>query len=206
MPDMAKQNQDSFIVHPKIMGSYSHHLFGVADGHGQYGKEVSTIIKQRYPHLFEKNIRIQSIPEAFKITSAQVNTLIDKEIEDIEFSGSTCVIVYINDQELYTANIGDSRAIIGTYEVGKSNFGCKVGIVIEGRDITRDHKPDEADEAARILSNGGRIDSFKGPEGEDVGPLRVWQKDLNVPGLAMTRALGDGAGRLAGVISIPGNY
>ena len=202
---MAKQNQDSFIVHPKIMGSYSHHLFGVADGHGQYGKEAAAIIKQCYPTLFEENLKLQSIVEAFETTSAQVNGLIEKEIEDIEFSGSTCVVVYINDQELYTANIGDSRAIIGTYEAGKSNLKCKVGVVIEGRDVTRDHKPDEADEAARILSNGGRIESFKGLEGEDIGPLRVWQKDLDIPGLAMTRALGDGAGKLAGVISIPGN-
>ena len=28
--------------------------------------------------------------------------------------------------------------------------------------LTRDHKPDEPDEAARILSNGGRIASFIG--------------------------------------------
>ena len=121
IPDTNKPNQDSFIVHPKIMGSYSHHLFGVADGHGQYGKEVSTVVKQSYPKLFEENLKSQSIPKAFEITSFQVNDLIEKEVEDIEFSGTTCVMVYINDQELYTANIGDSRAIFGIIENGKSN-------------------------------------------------------------------------------------
>ena len=39
-----------------------------------------------------------------------------------------------------------------------------------------------------------------------MGPLRVWQKELDIPGLAMTRALGDGAGVVAGVISIPGKF
>jgi len=78
-------------------------------------------------------------------------------------------------------------------------------IGIRGREITRDHKPDEPDEAARILANGGRIESFKDAEGNDVGPARVWQKDQDIPGLAMTRALGDSAGKLAGVIPIPGN-
>ena len=77
-------------------------------------------------------------------------------------------------------------------------------IDIKAREITRDHKPDEPDEASRILSNGGRIEAFKDPDGESVGPLRIWQKDQDIPGLAMTRALGDGAGRLAGVIAVPG--
>ncbi len=44
-----KQNQDSFIVCPKIGGHYSQHLFGVADGHGVYGKEVSSLVKQKLP-------------------------------------------------------------------------------------------------------------------------------------------------------------
>jgi serine/threonine protein phosphatase PrpC len=44
-----KQNQDSFIVAPKLSGRYSEHLFGVADGHGQYGKEVSSCAKQQLP-------------------------------------------------------------------------------------------------------------------------------------------------------------
>lgn len=203
IPDAAKQNQDSFIVYPKLMGSYAHHLFGVADGHGQYGKEASSVVKQRYPGLFEENLKSQSVADAFAITSAQVNECIEKELDDIEFSGTTCVMVYINDQELFTGNIGDSRAILGVSEDGKSNLPLNI-IGIRGKDITRDHKPDEADEASRILSNGGRIDSFKGPEGENVGPLRVWQRDQDIPGLAMTRALGDGAGRVAGVIAVPG--
>ncbi len=45
----SKQNQDSFLVSPKILGSYSQHLFGVADGHGQFGKEVSSTVKLVYP-------------------------------------------------------------------------------------------------------------------------------------------------------------
>ncbi len=77
-------------------------------------------------------------------------------------------------------------------------------IVIQGKAITRDHKPDEPDEAARILTNGGRIEPFKDSNGEHVGPLRVWQKSQDIPGLAMTRALGDGAGAAAGVICTPG--
>ncbi len=114
----AKQNQDSFIVHPKILGSYSQHLFGVADGHGQYGKEVSTVVKQKYPILLEENLKSYPVSEALTKTALQTNQEILNVIEDIEFSGSTCVMVFISGQELYTANIGDSRAILCTKESG----------------------------------------------------------------------------------------
>jgi len=36
-----------------------------------------------------------------------------------------------------------------------------------------------------------------------MGPLRVWMKDQDLPGLAMTRSMGDGCAAEAGAISIP---
>lgn len=114
----AKQNQDSFIVHPKILGSYSQHLFGVADGHGQYGKEVSSTVKQKYPGILEENLKSYNVPDAIIKTTLRTNEEIERNIEDIEFSGSTCVMVFIHGQDLYTANIGDSRAILATRENG----------------------------------------------------------------------------------------
>ncbi len=134
----------------------------------------------------------------------QTNHEIASTVPDIEFSGTTCAMILVNGQQLHTANTGDSRAILCTLERGE----------IQGNAITRDHKPDEPDEAARILAHGGRIEPFKGtrrllsvdPNGEHVGPLRVWQKEQDIPGLAMTRALGDAAAVVAGVIPDPGPY
>ena len=42
--------------------------------------------------------------------------------------------------------------------------------------------------------------------GEHVGPLRVWLKNEDIPGLAMTRSMGDATGCMAGVIAEPGKY
>jgi len=36
-----------------------------------------------------------------------------------------------------------------------------------------------------------------------MGPARVWHKDINVPGLAMSRSIGDLIAKNLGVISIP---
>ena len=51
-----KVNQDAFILAPNILNLNYMHYFGVCDGHGQYGKDVSTIIKQKLPALLEENL------------------------------------------------------------------------------------------------------------------------------------------------------
>ena len=44
---------------------------------------------------------------------------------------------------------------------------------------------------------------MKDDDGEFIGPLRVYMKDKDMPGLAMTRSFGDYFGSTAGVISEP---
>ena len=80
---------------------------------------------------------------------------------------------------MVSANVGDSRAII---------------VDANGRtkQLSRDHKPDCVDEKERIESEGGRCFPMKHPmTGEDFGPSRVWIGEADVPGLAMSRSLGD---------------
>jgi len=57
--------------------------------------------------------------------------------------------------------------------------------------ITRDHKPEDPLEAKVILDHDGRIDSYRDQRGLQVGPMRVWLKTENSPGLAMSRSFGD---------------
>ena len=60
-------------------------------------------------------------------------------------------------------------------------------------ELSRDHKLDNEIECERILSNGGRVESFKDTlnPNESIGPRRVWLPDQDIPGLAMSRSMGD---------------
>lgn len=59
------------------------------------------------------------------------------------------------------------------------------------------------DEKERILSCNGRIDTFREPNGDPIGPARVWLKHENVPGLAMSRSIGDLVAASVGVSAEP---
>lgn len=72
------------------------------------------------------------------------------------------------------------------------------------RILTVDHKPDMPKERQRIISCGGRVMStrIKGAP-HLLGPPRVWLKNAPLPGLNMSRSLGDLIAKQAGVISTP---
>lgn len=58
-------------------------------------------------------------------------------------------------------------------------------------------------ESERILSMKGRIDYYKDSDGRKIGPARVYGKDDDGPGLAMSRSLGDTIAEKLGVIPTP---
>ena len=74
-------------------------------------------------------------------------------VSDVRFSGSTCVSVLTYGKKLYVANVGDSRAVV--IRQAENGIGCTVS------PISRDHKPDDPEEAKVILANNGRIDSYR---------------------------------------------
>ena len=69
--------------------------------------------------------------------------------------------------------------------------------------ISRDHKPTEEDEAKRVIEYDGEIEKIEDDDGNWTGPLRVWVKGSDGPGLAMTRSFGDEVGASVGVVSVP---
>lgn len=75
-------------------------------------------------------------------------------VSDVRFSGSTCTSLMTYGRKLYVANVGDSRSIIIRQKPGnESQCTCEP--------LSRDHKPDDKEEAAVIIAHNGRIDSYR---------------------------------------------
>ena len=101
-------------------------------------------------------------------------------------------------RKLYMANVGDSRGIV-IKSLGPTPDPSQCTAIA----LTRDHKPDDKDEAERIIKNNGRINSYRDHQGNPLGPLRVWLKVEDVPGLAMTRSFGDSVAHSVGCNAEP---
>lgn len=130
---------------------------------------------------------------------------------DVKFSGTTSVSVLLWGDKIITANAGDSRAVMGRVKKGNHKQGHfyqlnSLGGVWDFNELSTDHKPNSIGEAQRILKQGGRIEPFRDMEGNFVGPSRVWLMDQDIPGLAMSRSIGDMVAASVGVSCIPGKW
>lgn len=148
----------------------------------------------------EEGYSISSPHEALHSTYEELfENLVNGQI-DISFSGSTATTCFIEGSKIITANSGDSRAIIGS-KTGPGTWTTK--------QLSNDHKPDLEEEATRILEAGGRVEPYwipneDGSDGEFLGPYRVWLLDEDIPGLAMSRSIGDLVAASVGVQWEPG--
>ena len=73
---------------------------------------------------------------------------------------------------------------------------------VKAAEFSKDHKPDDPAEKRRILAKGGRVFAIKYEDGIE-GPPRVWLGNIDIPGIAMSRSLGDKVAHQAGCISDP---
>ena len=132
--------EDIGVTIPNLTNDYKTSLFGIFDGHG--GNDVVKYIKDRIPEIIKKNLN-----DLYPIEQCFINSFnkIDEELKfyDSEYTGSTATIVLIQDNKIYCANVGDSRAYI-IYD----NYIKK---------ITVDHKCSVPEEAERIIKAGGKI-------------------------------------------------
>mmetsp|Transcript_22661 Transcript_22661/g.72913 ORF Transcript_22661/g.72913 Transcript_22661/m.72913 type:complete len:371 (+) Transcript_22661:113-1225(+) len=188
-----KKNQDSIVMQEhEETGAL---LLAALDGHGEAGDLVSQFFRDRLTKYIFSSRDFPSDPcraMATALATIEAEILEDTSI-DTEFSGTTAVVACIKDSELFVANVGDSRIILGTEE----SEG-----VWKAVPVSRDHKPDLPDERARIEATGGRVFAVEYDDGID-GPARVWLAHMDIPGLAMSRSLGDVVAHTAGVSSEP---
>ena len=204
-PNITKINQDNFFIYKNFLNNPKYIFMGVCDGHGIYGHDVSAYLVYNLPLNINNIIQNESLKN-FSIEN--INTLsplithsflkTNMELKknnkiDTIFSGSTCVSLIFTPAKILCANVGDSRAVIGKFD-GTKWFS---------KNLSNDHKPGNFLEMQRILNNDGRVEPLKNEKGEFIGPKRVWLKNDDVPGLAMSRSFGDEVAHSVGVSPLP---
>lgn len=194
-----------------IMENYHKDMtyMAVYDGHGTYGRIASDLANNSIKEYLEEykdalfkldgeedlskffKEMYKKVQNKFKEdVSALINKIVQKN--DFQLSGTCAVSILLKDNTVYTANLGDSRAVIGSCSKDET---CALEISI-------DHKPTRPEEKDRIMASGGKIERSM-VDDKEVGPYRVWKSDEDVPGIAITRSLGDLIAHEIGVSAEP---
>lgn len=186
-------NQDDFFV----MRVDDWAIYGVFDGHGPSGHDISAFVHKTLPFLvigdpaFETDLKT-ALKRAFLRVNELVGTISNQHDTDLDcsLSGTTGTLVVHRDNCLTVAHVGDSRGVLAKRDSGAKKFKAK--------DLTQDHKPTLTHERKRIEAHGGEVKRLDG----DV-PHRVFVKHRMYPGLAMSRAIGDVLAASVGVTAVP---
>ena len=212
-----KINQDSYLIIKNLNRVSNFNLFGVLDGHGEDGHHVSQFVKsfviqsiKNHPSIKPlkdpKEIYKKLIANNYEIISnifISADIQIQKEKFDFQESGTTIVLVIQIGEHIICANAGDSRAIA----IYDENFKDNKFYTSKIFPLSFDCKPELPNEKSRIYKCGGVVEkSYDTDEESDDEvhiPFRVFAKNKNYPGLAMSRCIGDIDAKQYGVIPNP---
>lgn len=216
-----KANQDVVIFQSALQGNPGNHLWGVLDGHGEYGAECARFAGSRLQLLLDSDKFLDTdARESLRRSILTVNEQLHKSSSiDDSLSGTTACLVLYQEQQgtdsvvptLFIANVGDSRAVLAKRE------GLLGSQEIVAVDITNDQTPFRDDECERVIRGGSRVmtldqlEGLKQPgvrcwtneENCDGDPPRCWAPDGAYPGTAFTRSIGDSIAERIGVIAEP---
>ena len=221
-----KTNQDAYLILPGFRGVRTSHVFGVMDGHGADGHMASGYIKREFKAAFRPpapGASARAVAGELKRAMLALHRGLADHRIDFSLSGSTAVMVYMEGTELYVANVGDSRAVLASLRPPERERERGVPVTPLGprapehearmvaTPLSEDHKPELPEERARIVKAGGEVRRLALDSGEEVGPHRVFVKGgvridgvvYDIPGLAMSRAVGDIVAHNVGVSAEP---
>lgn len=136
---------------------------------------------------------VKFIEESINHSILETNNELKSSQIETYLSGSTLILTLIWNDIVFFATVGDSRAFLAS----------KKGNNVVSKLQSNDHKPENPKERKRIEAAGGIVGALKDEYFQDYGPQRVWNKDRTMPGLAMSRSMGDDYAHSLGVSANP---
>eukprot|EP00929_Paragymnodinium_shiwhaense_P041387 TRINITY_DN21493_c0_g1_i1.p1 TRINITY_DN21493_c0_g1~~TRINITY_DN21493_c0_g1_i1.p1 ORF type:complete len:574 (+),score=90.93 TRINITY_DN21493_c0_g1_i1:73-1722(+) len=187
-------NQDEFF----LLGRRESLIWGVLDGHGPDGHDVSHFAQENLPTQLVEHLRKSKNEDWAGAVSSSVKEIcqrLEKEIPGkCQYSGTTASIVMVDRPDgkttgplrLRCAYLGDS-IVVHARRKGKTGKW-------DWTQLTNVHKPDREDEFERIIATGGRVSCMEG----DGARLETEEWSL-----AMSRSIGDRHAINAGLSAEP---
>eukprot|EP00747_Dinoflagellata_sp_TGD_P145020 gnl/TRDRNA2_/TRDRNA2_176555_c0_seq6.p1 gnl/TRDRNA2_/TRDRNA2_176555_c0~~gnl/TRDRNA2_/TRDRNA2_176555_c0_seq6.p1 ORF type:complete len:296 (+),score=57.14 gnl/TRDRNA2_/TRDRNA2_176555_c0_seq6:93-980(+) len=170
-------NQDSWSV-LKVDGNFS--IYGVYDGHGKLGHDVSNFVKENLPKLIIRDQRFKTdqmepmLMDSFKKMQSLISTSDRLKKLSAQMSGTTATVVIHdhNENKITVSHVADSSCVRRYSDATRTDVG--------GFALTTDNEPDLPKEKVRIEKARGRL-VFDGYANH-----HVYAKNARYPGLNMS--------------------
>eukprot|EP01066_Platyproteum_vivax_P002183 Platyproteum_vivax@DN12673_c0_g1_i5.p2 len=193
-------------------------LYCVFDGHGELGECASTLACETIRAAARQKVKslglwidgdgaVQGIPDVEDMAlwfHSAFSEAVNEMANDPSLyatSGSSASVALHLGNEVFLAHCGDSRVAIAEWTKQPSTqVPCwKIS------ELTRDHRPHHPDEAGRLSAAGGLVQVTRTvlPSGKSLVVSRLGHPVTGLPGIAMSRSLGDLYARQFGLISDP---
>ena len=165
-----KANQDSYLIYERVCGDRQAYLFGIFDGHGEFGDYCSHYAATKLPDHLDKQVDRAGGLQKFENTDGtmekiyrqafvNVNSGLRKSVIDDSLSGTTGVTCMVRGDILYVANVGDSRAIIASRDPSGELIASP---------LSNDQTPFRKDERMRLAKKGAIIKTYQQIEDGDL--------------------------------------
>lgn len=201
---MKNDCQDDVIVVEDFAGVKGQTFVGVFDGHGPHGRKAAKYVSRAIPdsladHTVMKNTRVSNKKRLGVLKEAcrhVQNQLQDESAAgfDASLSGTTACMLLVADGKVLLANTGDSRCVAArkTYSDNNKDNNNNMNTAVTAIQLTTDAKPSLPEESQRVYASGGIVRQLRGEDGLGIGAHSVFRRGDNLlPGLAMSRSLGD---------------
>ena len=156
----------------------------LCDGHGSEGNIISKFIVEYTEKYFKKHFsKFRLDPKGL---ISEMLQKCDKKIilhVPCELSGSTVIVLFIDNNIINCGSLGDSRSILGSLSAiperaiplraGKYFRRITCDRFFKTSLLTLDQKPENPDELVRIRQSGGIVEKYADPFGRNIGPYRV---------------------------------
>ena len=146
---MGKANQDSYLVSESLLGNSSCNVYGIFDGHGEFGDYCSFFCADNFTKNLTdamesagglNSLNGPKMEEVYTKAFVKTNVTMNKSDIDDSLSGTTGVTILQQGDRLLVGNVGDSRAIIATAVDGKLKYSP----------LSNDQTPYRKDERERL--------------------------------------------------------
>merc|ERR1712190_252355 len=169
----------------------------MAVGHGskRTAADLAMRISQLMPDTVFKSEALAQGDPASALSEAfeRVNQITCAEL-DLMLTGASVTVVLADDEVFWVANVGDCRAVLGAPDPKPNAEDFHFTPV----PITEDHVLSVKTEFDRVHASGGEMRRLVNDK-----VYRLYLQDGDVPGLTLTRCIGDRVAHVVGISHLP---